>query len=741
MTTEKILHRTIITGLLAVLFVPFIVVNSQFFPFITGKAFTFRIGVEILFALWVMLAVRDRIFLPRFSWILVAVTAFMVVIGVADFFGVNPYKSFWSNYERMEGFSTLIHIFMYFLIASSVLHTEKLWRMFFNTSVIASVIMCFYGFLQLAGKMAINQGGVRLDGTMGNAIYLAVYMLFNMFFAVFLFVRAMQENAQNQAQNKKFIWWHYLYLIAILLQAIILYNTASRGVILGLVGGVFLSTIFIAVFEKRDEKIRKVAVGCLVALLILIGGFWSVRGSDFVQKSPVLTRFASLSPSEIKSQGRYFIWPMAIQGFKERPILGWGQEGFNHVFNKHYNPAMYNQEAWFDRTHNAFLDWLIAGGLLGFLSYIAILAALIFYTIRSSLSLKEKSIFLGLAVAYVFQSVFVFDNLMGYIFLFSLLAFFHFHSTKSKSAMGWLNNLAENKNLAQRVLVPVVFLAMIFMIYSANIKPLSANRSLLSGIAARHSDGTQMTAEEVLGQFKKALAMDTFGDSEIREQMLFSLSKFQADGVSPEARKAFQDEIVRQFEIQVKETPKDTRYLLFYGTLLSRFGRFDEAILVLERALESSPKKQQILFELGTAYVNSGNPKAALEKLKTAYDLAPEFGEAKVLYAIGAIYAKDLKLADSLLANFEERDVAFEERILVAFSAIGDYSHTSEILKTRIKLDPENPQHYFSLAASYLKGGNKFAAISELRRVGEIMPAAKKQADYFIKEIQAGRNP
>ncbi len=747
MSVKQILSRTLITGLLAVLFIPFIVTDSQFFPFITGKAFTFRIGVEIIFALWVLLAVRERTFLPRFSWILVAVTAFVAIIGVADFFGINPYKSFWSNYERMEGFLTLIHVFMYFLVVSSVLNTEKLWRVFLNTSVIASIIMCFYGFLQLAGKMVINQGGVRLDGTMGNAIYLAVYMLFNIFFAVFLFVRSPRQNENDRNDRTRgrardggdFAWSRYLYLVAIALQTTILYNTASRGVILGLVGGAILTALIIAIFERQDKKVRKFAIGGLVVLAVLVGGFWLARGSDFVQKSPVLARFASLSPSEIKSQGRYFVWPMAIEGFKERPILGWGQEGFNYVFNEHYNPAMFNQESWFDRTHNAFLDWLIAGGLLGLLSYLAILAALVFYTLRSSLSVKEKAIFLGLIAGYIFQSIFVFDNLMGYIYLFSLLAFFHFDSTKSKAAIGWLNSVAENKNVAQMVLVPVVFLAMIFMIYTVNIKPLSANRTLLDAIAS--SRDQKLTAEVALANFNKALDLNTFGNPEIREQMFFNLNKFQADGVSSETRKAFQDEAVRQYEIQISETPNDTRYLLFFGSLLARLERFDDAVSVLEKALETSPKKQQIFFELGTAYINSGNPKAALEKLKMAYDSAPEFGEAKVMYAIGAIYAKDLKLADYLLADLEEREIASEERILIALSAVGEYSRAAEIIKKRIKIDPENPQHYFSLAAAYLRAGNRPAAISELRRVGEIIPATKNQADYYIKEIQAGRNP
>ena len=74
---------------------------------------------------------------------------------------------------------------------------------------------------------------------------------------------------------------------------------------------------------------------------------------------------------------------MAIKGFIEKPILGWGQEGFNFVFNKYYDPRMYTQEPWFDRAHNTYLDWLIVGGALGLLSYLAII--FLFYIIYLNL--------------------------------------------------------------------------------------------------------------------------------------------------------------------------------------------------------------------------------------------------------------------------------------------------------------------------------------------------------------------
>ena len=89
---------------------------------------------------------------------------------------------------------------------------------------------------------------------------------------------------------------------------------------------------------------------------------------------------------------------MAIKGFQERPILGWGQENFNYVFNKNYDPGMWGQEQWFDRTHNVILDWLVAGGILGLLAYLSIFFSTLYYVWRgktNSFSITDKAIITG----------------------------------------------------------------------------------------------------------------------------------------------------------------------------------------------------------------------------------------------------------------------------------------------------------------------------------------------------------
>ena len=194
--------------------------GNLYFPFISGKGFLFRILVEVAVAGYVLLALADKRYRPRWSWTLIIYAAFVVWMFIADFFAVNPHKAFWSNYERMDGWVTMIHAFLLFVVAGSVLTVEKLWKRWWMTVVGASLIVSLHGVFQLMGNAEIHQGGTRVDANLGNAAYLAAYLLFTIAASLWLAI-----------QNKG--WLRYSLLALALLEGVILYHTATRGALLG----------------------------------------------------------------------------------------------------------------------------------------------------------------------------------------------------------------------------------------------------------------------------------------------------------------------------------------------------------------------------------------------------------------------------------------------------------------------------------------------------------------------------
>jgi hypothetical protein len=154
---QNILKKIILGGLFLVPFVAFLVSSDLFFPFITTKAFAWRIIVEIVLALWVVLTLIAPEYRPKKSPLLYALLTFILIIGVADVFGVAPIKSFWSNFERMEGFISLLHLGAFFVVAGSMFK-EREWKWWWNTSLVASGFMVVYCVGQLLGILTIHQG-------------------------------------------------------------------------------------------------------------------------------------------------------------------------------------------------------------------------------------------------------------------------------------------------------------------------------------------------------------------------------------------------------------------------------------------------------------------------------------------------------------------------------------------------------------------------------------------------------
>jgi len=681
---KQILRTTIIIGLFLIPFVPFLVSTSLFFPFITTKAFTWRIIVEIIFAAWVLLALLDVNYRPKRSLILYSVLGFLAIIGLADLLGFVPIKSFWSNFERMEGYITLLHLGMFFVVISSVFK-EIDWKRWWNVSLAASFLMVLYGMTQILGLTTINQGGVRLDGTFGNAIYLAVYMLFHIFVATLFMWREWKNVALR---------WVYGFLI--LSQITILYYTATRGAILGLLGGVLVMAI-LNTRNKEDKFVRKTSVGILIGLVVLVGGFMAIKDTSFVKNSLVLARFSSLSMEELKTQGRYFVWPMAIEGVGERPILGWGQDNFNYVFQKNYNPEMYRLEPWFDRAHNIFLDWLIAGGILGLLAYLALYITLLFLIWRhpkkstgdenTNFSHVEKSILTGLIAAYFFHNLFVFDNLISYILFFSILAYVH--SRGGGKMLGGENSIT--KTVTRNITLATVSVLLVFSLYFINVEPINGNVSLIKALKSVQTPGGAVAATQY---FEKAYNTSRLGRPEVVEQMIANSIGILASDMSIEEKNSFFKFAKDALDKQNENLKGDSRYKLLAGSFLSSTGLLDEALVNLERARELIPGKQQVYFEIGAVYINKNEPLKAFEVFKEAYELAPKYKEAKIIYLIGAIYAGDRRVENEMITELKPEEIVFDNRIMSAYKANGRIDMARIMLENRIKLDPANENTY-----------------------------------------------
>ncbi|MCC2630901.1 MAG: hypothetical protein K0S38_710, partial [Candidatus Paceibacter sp.] len=632
----------------------------------------------------------------------------------------------------------------------------------------------------IGGQLTINQGGVRVDATFGNATYLAVYTLFNIFLAA-LFIFKNKEHFHSFKNwyfalgfNASFFLlmlpllaaspltgtagttylWAFLALIVIniilyvtalakqekimyglviLLDLVVLYYTATRGAMLGLIGGVGVAGLLIAIFERQHTQVRKAAIGALMAAVLVVLVFFAVKGTPYVQNHPVLGRFASISLTEKTTLSRFKLWEMAIQGFKERPILGWGQENFNYVFNKHYNPQLYNQEQWFDRTHNVIFDWLIAGGILGLAAYLTFFGSLIYYVWRARgegrFSIIERGILTGLLVAYFIHNLFVFDNLTSYLMFFAVAAYIYNRTSYRPEPA--------HEAVPNQVVLPVAVVALLVALYAVNVRPILANKTLIRAISIPQQL-TSLTPHVAL--FKEALAYQSFGDPETREQLMsLATQAIQSQQEIP-GRTELIALATEEGKKQTQITPDDARYFVFYGSFLAQTGNLNDATAYLVKARELSPKKQSILFALAGLYLAQSDYKNAEETLKTAYEAESSYMDARLTYAAAAIYNNNLAKSKELLKDIATSTIIGNNDILQAYYTSKNYAELIALWKDQVKAEPTG-QNHVSLAAAYLYANDRKSAIAELREAIKIEPSFKAQGEDYIKQIQEGKLP
>ena len=793
---QRILLYITYAGLFLIPFIPLYVSGSLLFPYITGKNFAFRIIVEIVLVAWVLLVLRDKKYLPKTSSILWILVAFVGIISFVDIFlSPNPQKSIWSNYERMEGLITHLHLLGFFIVAHAMLNSFKLWSWFLHTSIGVSFFISLYSILQLGGELVIHQGGVRIDGTLGNAIYLGVYFLFHIFILLFLIlsgrsrVREILWSFIAGASGFILFYLHHIsplgiraeklgmailiaslgvvitsiyflildknksvapsvryffYTALLLLESFMLFYTATRGAILGFFFGIFILCLLLAIGEKKNNLVRLGSMGVLLLFIFGTVSFLSAKDTSFIKSHPVFSRFSTLLSSDFQTfftagdgKARFLNGRAALRGFKERPF-GWGQESFNYVFYKNYDPKMFNEEPWFDRAHSIIFDWLIAGGILGLVAYLMIFFFPVYYIFigkknDGQLTFAERSALLALLGAYFIQNLTVFDNISSYILFFTILAFVHF--TYGRPVMMEKNNfLIENRNLLNISLSPALLILLIFSLYFLNLKPILASKNLILAISP------QQSIDENLKYFKKALSYDSFGNPEIREFLGRTAVEVYSSAVNEGAKKIFAVTARSEYDKQIKEAPADARYHYLAGAMMMKIGQPLQAISYLESARELSPKKQLILLELGSAYILAGDFKQANEVLRKTYELEKGFEQAKILYALSFIYLNDEKGAKELLGDKYETILHRDPRFAHAFAAVKQFERAIGLFENFKREDPRNLQPYLALSGIFIQMGKNNEAVAMLKEAVQVEPKFAEVGESLIKQVVSGQS-
>lgn len=391
--------------LLGAVITPLLYIPGFYFPFIVPRVIFFRVLVEIALVLFLVLLSRRAVlvqvglFKKRLFWFPLGL---LLVSGLASLFGIDLAHSFWSSFARMDGVLTLLHVVFYTYLVGLVFTREE-WERFFRWNVWVAGGVGLVAIGQWLGVPGIVHSGVgRVEGTIGNAAFLAGYLVFSLFLAARL------------AWKEKDKRWFYGGLS--LLSFFVILLSQTRGTVVSLFV-VFAGLLCYLAFWGREHKWKKGArVTLFTGILIFSVGFFS---REYLQKSsiPVVSRIASISLSDPTTKSRLFIWQETLKAVPDHLLFGVGMENFDYLYNKFYDPSVVSEE-WFDRSHNAYLDQLAQNGLVGFLMYGMLVAATVLLLFRLFQRNRDEYFFVLLICAYFIQNFFLFDTLItSFLFL------------------------------------------------------------------------------------------------------------------------------------------------------------------------------------------------------------------------------------------------------------------------------------------------------------------------------------
>lgn len=615
-------------------------------------------------------------------------------------------------------------------------------------------------------RFPIHLSDTRLDATIGNSAYFAIFCLMNAFIAALLWSQS-KENDRNKR--------HWVYPTLIVLNLIALFYSGTRGTIIGLVVAallglglyvfkladsknetiaVVLSTVLylvysaislffnndwlqvfqtisyayafillassISILVRFEEKYRRIGAGIFIGIIAVIFLFQAIKTTELVASSPTLARIASISPRDITTGSRLAIWQISFEAWKERPILGYGQDNFSYIYARKFIPEkMWNLEAWYDRSHDVFFDWLVAGGILGLLSYLSLyfVALYLMWRRKNEMSFREKAILTGVIAGYFVHNIFVFDNMTSYILFFALLAYI---STRTKE-----NHDIHHKGFSiseeqiNLLYAPAIGILLVVAFYYVNYKPFLVDKYLIQGMDINRLIQKMPFAEAVKVQedsFVKAIGLNTLGSEETREQFLqMGVRLAQVNipqDISEADRKASLD-AVQSFIKAVRDDidaslpthKEDVRMLSIYGTFYNGTGDPVSAEKILYLAHTLAPKKQLISFDLIRAYLMQNKMGEAYSLATETYDDQPIYPTAAKWYALAAVYAGKWNEARAHMLE-KGQIMPFDQDVLKALVDTKQIGLAIQLLNEFKKTNPE----YSAQIDNYIKqliGGKK----------------------------------
>ena len=696
------------------LLAPLWVFKDLLFPYVTSKAFYFRILIELALPFYVFLLITRPNLRPNLKQPLnVALLAFLAINVITTFTGINVQRSFWGNFERMGGTYYLMHLVMLYFYVMLIGQLEGKWlKRFLQLFLIVTSFVALNGvFGKLGWGTVVPDPSLpdRISSTLGNPIYVGSYLMIPLFVALFL-----------GFEEEKWGWKIWYGLVA-LLQLVGIFLSGTRGALVGLLAGMFLGAV-VYIFLMPQKRIRAygLALVGIVAVISIATFFYSNR----LPQGSVIRRLFTLEDSNTKA--RIIQWGVALRGYKDFPLLGVGPENYYYIGNKYFNPAIYQYDrSWFDKPHNYILEILVTNGPAGLLAYLAMLVFGLWALFKAYkggfFNLASLAALFAALIAYQIQNLTVFDTIPASLTFYSLLGFMGYlwhaasqeNETKDEKAK---KPQPGNANLPFAWTAAAVALAVAgYAVFVTNVVPAQACKAVNYGYAYGSVD-----AQKASDYFDQALSNPfNFDPTETANKFGIFVAQFAQSAKTDQEKQLAKNELAKSISYSNEVLAQNGTYAATWESLATDYmingylfgsgydARAEDAV---NKALELAPKRpeaQQQLVQLRLLQNRLSDAEVILNKLIAEFpaDVDAKQQLAVVLHTEGNDSQAAPLLEQAIAQGYAPKSYAEIKWLASYYDSTKQYKKEVALLESVAAADASNIDLAVALVNAYYKNG------------------------------------
>lgn len=561
---------------------------------------------------------------------LTAVWALLLMwLGLASIFAVDRLHAWIGTPDRHFGFVTSLLCGALFMVARLASERDRLRIL--RAVIVAGALVGLYVALEMAGAPGFDSSFAadRLGGPFGQPAYLGAAMAL---VAPICLGMALDTNTERP--------WRIVAAAGTVGSIGALLGSQARAAWVGIALAVCL-----VVWRRRRSEHRLVVGGAGIAFVALVAIVTPVGG-----------RVRSLFDSGGVTAGRVDEWQVALRALRDRPVTGYGPEGYRTVFGRHVDIEYvvdHGRAVITDRAHAGVIDVGLVGGVPAAVLYVGLVALTVvaLWPLVARGSATQVGLAAG-AIAYLVQQQFLFplaevDPLLWIVVglgVGSAKAAQRPVSAEAAPDAGVIEGGVSERGVVVSPLVRGLMLGLAALALQAGVFDVIADRRIQSAVAMADPNLSARQADSANQLRADSIRYD------------FIASRLWAP-VSIETSLARIDEGLRISPEDPALLGEQARRALDLAAETNEEADLERAIELLDSLTERDPNHPEHVMRLGVAYARRSERPDRIGTNQAAADVEraeSAFRHAVLLAPGDAIPAQNLRL---LLESKEKSDV------------------------------------------------------------------------------------